>query len=328
MTISNSGDPSSPGPEDGDGSVPSFVQVRKRPKKTTWPWLLAAMIVIVITSAITGVGREWGDTGSLAGDLGYAFGASIIPALLLGFGVYLVLYFAVLKRSNRDNGGKYLAILVITALLSGMAMAAIGGVLQRGGVDGQMLREALEVAHVEQEAERTRIETEVAKADPDLFKAASLKRRGGYARAHAELDRRRGLIEEAVATNVAIGAKLRRAAEAAIDHPVRRERMLAEFDAGYRSREAEVTAFWDSQRHLLDLTEAHLEFLQRTTWAAQGENFAFYRQSDLNAFNTTQAEIARLTGESEREVERLRASHEAGRREVNAELNRLWPTDN
>ena len=295
--------------------------------KTTWPWLLVGMAVTVVVSFFAGIGREWGDTGSLAGDLGYGLGASIIPALLLGFAVYLVLYFAVLKRSNRDNGGKYLAILVVTALLSGVAVATVGGVVQRGSVDGQMLRDALDVAYAEQEAERARIEGEIAKADPDLFKAAALKRRGGYARAQAELDRRRGLIEEAVATNAVIGAKLRRSAESAIDHPARRERMLAQFDAGYQSRQGEVTAFWNSQRDLLDLTEAQLEFLRRTTWTAQGENYAFYRQNDLNAFNAKKAEIARLTEESVREVERLRASHEAGRREVQAELTRLWPDD-
>lgn len=295
--------------------------------KTTWPWLLVAMGVIVIVSFFAGLGREWGDTGSVAGDLGYGLGASIIPAMLLGFAVYLVLHFAVLKRSNRDNGGKYLAILVVTALLSGAAMSIAGGVVQRGSVDGGMLRDALDVAYAEQEAERVRIEGEIAKADPGLFKAAALKRRGGYARARAELDRRRGLIDEAVATNAAIGAKLRRGAEAAIAHPVRRQQLLAQFDAGYQSRQGEVTAFWESQRALLDLTEAQLDFLQRTTWSAQGENYAFYRQSDLTAFNAKQTEIIRLTAASAREVERLRASHETGRREVNAELTRLWPDD-
>lgn len=327
MTNSNSGDPSPPVPAAGDVAASAFVQVRKRPKKTTWPWLLAGMVFIAIVSVIIGAVREGGNTGSLAGDLGYAFGASIIPALLLGFAVYGVLYVAVLKRSNRDNGGKYLAILIITALLSGTGMAAIGAVAGHGGVDGQMLRDAMDVAHLEQEAERTRIEGEIAKADPDLFKAASLKRRGGYARAHAELNRRRGLIDEAAASSAAIGARLRRAAESAIENPVRRERMVAEFDAGYRGRELEVAAFWDSQRRLLDLTEEHLELLQRTNWTAQGENYVFYRQSDLAAFDARRAEIARLTVESEREAERLQAGLEAGRREVNAELNRLWPAD-
>lgn len=322
MTITNEDQPPSvPGAD--DEAAPSFVRIRQRPKKTTWPWLLVAMVVIIVISVVAGATRDWGDNGSVAGDLGYGLGASIIPAMLLGFAVYGVLYFAVVKRSNRDNGGKYLTILVVTALLSGVAMSTLSGLGQRGGVDGELLRTALNNAYAEQEVQRAHIEGELAKADPDMFKSAALKRRGGYARAFTELDRRRGLIDQAVAADVVIGAKVRRAAESAVANPAHRARMLAEFDAGYRARAAEVTAFWDSQRHLLDLTEAQLAFLQRTTWTAQGENYLFYRQSDLDAFNSQQAEVTRLTQESAREAERLRSSLEAGRREVDAELARL-----
>lgn len=321
MTITNEDQPPSvPGAD--DEAAPSFVRIRQRPKKTTWPWLLVAMVVIIVISVVAGATRDWGDNGSVAGDLGYGLGASIIPAMLLGFAVYGVLYFAVVKRSNRDNGGKYLTILVVTALLSGVAMSTLSGLGQRGGVQVDRLQVALNDAYAAQEALQAQLEQDAAEGE-DAFTAAALKRRGGYDRAVAELERRRTLIDQAVADDAAIAADLRQSMGSAYTNPAGRERVQAQFDAGRADRQAELMVFWDGQRQVLDLSETHLGFLRSVPWSADGEIFVFQRQRDLDVFNSQLAEIDRLTQSSDQELERLRASREASRRDLQSRLDRM-----
>lgn len=323
MTTTNDNSGLEPVIRTGDEPPQAFVQIRKPPKKTTWPWLLAAMVFIVIVSVVAGFGARWGGGDSVASAVGYGLGYSIIPAMLLGFAVYLVLYFAVLKRSNRNNGGRYLAILVGTALLSGVGMSVMAGRLQAEAFDSGAVEAALETLYAEQDAARTRFEQELAEVDTAVFSPAALKRRGGYDRASAELERRRKLMAEAIIVNDAMGARLRRSMEAAVPNPARRRRFMAEFDAGYDGRRAEVTAFGESQTRLLDLTQEQLDFLRRTAWTAEGGNYMFHRQGDLDTFAARQAEIDRLTEESAREQARLNRKLEEGRGKVAAELSRL-----
>lgn len=324
MTTTNDDSGLEPVIRTGDEPPQAFVQIRKPPKKTTWPWLVAAMVFIVVVSAVAGAGADWrGGDGGVANALAYGLGYSIIPALLLGFAVYLVLYQAVLKRSNRDNGGRYLAVLVITALLSGMTMSVVVHHVQGPPLDRDAVAAAFEALDAEQEATRTRLETELADADPDIFAPAALKRRGGYDRASAELERRRALIAEAITVNEAMAARMRRSMEAAIRNPSRRRQFMAAFDAGYGGRRTEVMAFWGGQRHILDLTQAQLDFLRETRWSAQGGRYMFHRQSDYDAFGQRQAEIARLTEAAARELERLDRNREESRRKVDAELSLL-----
>ncbi|MCS6625294.1 hypothetical protein N0B44_20490 [Roseibacterium beibuensis] len=323
MTTTNNDSGLEPVIRTGDEPPQAFVQIRKPPKRTTWPWLVAGMIFIVLVSFIAGLNAEWAGDDGLAGALGYGLGYSLIPALLLGFAVYLVIYFAALKRSNRDNGGRYLAVLVVTALLSGMTMSVLAGRLQAAPFDGEVVRAALESTYAEQAAARTHVEQELAKADPEVFSPVGLKRRGGYDRAAAELERRRELMAGAISANEEIGARLRQSVEGAISNPGRRRRLMAEFDAGYEGRRAAVMAFWETQTRMLDLTEAQIDLLRASRWESQGENFMFYRQADLDAFAARKAEIDRLTAESTLEHDRLKESLEDSRRKVAEDLDKL-----
>lgn len=325
MTTTNHDSGLEPVIRNDDEPPQAFVQIRRPPKKTTWPWLIAGMVFIVMVSVVAGTSARWDGGDSLAGALAYGFGYSILPAMMLGFAVYLVLYFAVLKRSNQNNGGRYLAILVVTALLSGMAMSVTAGRIQPLSFNQGEVEAALDTLYAEQEATRTRFEQELAKADPEIFEPASLKSRGGYGRASAELERRRGLMAEAIVVNDAIGSRLRESMETAFSNPDRRRRFMAEFDAGYDGRRAEVIALGESQIRILDLIQEQLDFLRVTRWTEQDGSYVFYRQGDLDAFDARQAEIDRLTQDSIHEQERLDRDMKESRRTVAARLNRRDP---
>lgn len=323
MTITNEDDRLRPLSKDGDEPAAAFVQIRARKKKTTWPWLLAAMVVVFIGSVVIAASRTFTKTGSLAADIGYGVGFSIFPAVLLTLVVYAVLHLAVLKRSNRNNGTKYLALLVVTALLGCTAVAMLDGVIHPSPLRVDMVRTALDATYAEQETQRAGLERELAATDPELFKATALKRPGGYDRAVAELNRRRTLMEKAIVADAAIRGRLRLAVDSAITDPAYRTRLMAEFDAGYQARQPVVDAYADKQRRLLDLNEEQVALLRRTPWEAQGENFLFYRPRDMRAFGARQTEIVRLTQEAGRDREHINAEIEAGRGKLEADLANL-----
>lgn len=323
MTTTNDDDGLQPVIRTGDEQPQAFVQIRKPPQKTTWPWLVAGVVFIVMTSIVTGVGVDWQGGDNLGDAIGFGLGYSLLPGLLLGLGVYLVIYFAALRRSNRDNGGWYLAALVGAALLSGMALSVAAGQLEARPSTGRAVRAVLDTAYAEQATVRAHMDEELVKADPELFMPTTLKRRGGHARAVAELDRRRELMNEAIAANEAIGARARTSIAGAIRNPERRRRVMAEFDAGYAARQATVTALWKDQERLLDMNQEQLEFLQRVRWVAEGDNFMFYRQADLDVYAARQVEIDRLTAESARDLEQFDRQTEERRRQLDVELDRL-----
>jgi len=71
------------------------------------------------------------------------------------------------------------------------------------------------------------------------------------------------------------------------------------------------------------MTQEQLDFLRGSRWSAHGEAFMFHRQADLDVYAARQAEIDRLNAESASELDRLNRQMEEGRRNIDAELDRL-----
>lgn len=84
------------------------------------------MAVVMAISVVSGVDDYWGH-GDLSGQLAFGLGKSLMPGIFLGVFAYLVLYGLVLRTANRNNGGVYLAVLILTAIGSGMMMSVIMG---------------------------------------------------------------------------------------------------------------------------------------------------------------------------------------------------------
>lgn len=281
------------------GPVESEVPVArplKRPRRI-WPALVMAVVAVVLWALIRSLqiasGHTSLDARSGAAVVGYLLGS----ALFISGVVWLVLYFAFLRRNGREFGGPSFFLLLVVASLSlapvgvleSMRADRLAMVSELGGISDRLQ------ASVAAETETFRAKRDAIVGngivDPD-----KLARRGGLADGYRRLERLRALHTEFFAYADRLTTEARDQIGASETNPLYRRRAIADFDRGYIEGRRESAHSVTLINEEMNEIKAQLDVLARTpkAWTVRGDEIVFSRDADLADFRRHAVEIERI----------------------------------
>lgn len=277
-----------------ENTEPSAFAPRRRPKpKSTVGALIVAAIVALFLGLCSSVGAlsEGGSfsvDASAAESTGYMIGRLIGGGLFIALPVWLVLYFAFVRRRNPDAGPRHFVILLAVTLIG------CSPVIVLEAVRGARASESAEVYRViadwkagverQDEADMTRVNALVGNG---LIDPALLAKPGGVAEAKrraSELRTLWGVMFDRAATREAEAKQLISTADIP-EH--RRRQLLAEVEASFVEAREDVARSRPLVEAQADEIGATLTFLQNRSgsWRASETEILFQRAADAQEYN-------------------------------------------
>lgn len=283
----------------------------RKKRKSTRLALGIAMAVAAIWSFSRTIG-DFSETGPLGENetagmrLGYDFGTVIGASLFLTVIVWLVLYFAFVKRQDPDRGVRHFVILLATSVIAGLAPVVLAFSLfaSSPGPSPDLDQMAIEM-QAEAAAEQARLEAERDRiVGAGIIDPARIARPGGIKDARDRLVRLRSLFDGAMESAEARAQAFRSRLVEGETNTRRRAAALKAFDEGFAESRAARERLPKLMDEMCGELEAQIDILERTrgAWVVQNGGIAFYRDRDREAFN---AHAERLI-ELETELQSLR----------------------
>lgn len=276
-------------------------EFRKTPKSTRTALVIASIIAALW--AFASVIRELADPASrstsgdvitrIASDVGYGIGASVFSALI----VWLVLYFAVVRKRAPERGGKHFLTVLASAMSGGvlplLLVAAIALSVPRSAVADRLADEYLQERQVaEQKLEADQAEVIGA----GVIDPARIGRPGGIDDARARLEQVRVLMVEAMAEEDARVARYRQRLLTEEKNGHARRIALADLDEGFAANVNQRAGLVRQMDALNAEISAQIDLLERTrgSWSVQRGSIMFDHERDLETYRAHDDNIQRI----------------------------------
>lgn len=251
------------------------------------------MTITSLDDRRTDSGLPQGSTEASAEAIGYAAGSVMATVLIVAGLCWLLIYFIFLKPGGRRSGPQYFTVLAIAAALG----AGPVQLLEIMGAGTRAMNQRIDAAL---DTYQQTLDTD-EQAYTDAVKALGINDRyrvvGAIARDLGGAEQAIAKAREVVARHAALrntrADETRARLAEAVASDRNRDRMLAEFDAGWAKTKPEMARRWAIENKALDDRQNLIDVLKRSRgrWTTRGSDITFNRQADLDAFNAVMRQM-------------------------------------